>query len=170
MSFVGPSGQQMNIFLEVANVPRSRVRCTNCVWEFTEYTKPTAEEIARDHDDLVGEILTCDPEVIGLVGAYAVAVVLRREPEMDRLHGVPIRVDALFGNELPRDGGWVCLPIIHPASVLHSPDSAPRVLDDFLQLGRYLDGEIAVREPDPYAGKEDYREVHGHELKRILGV
>src|SRR5580692_6741685 len=54
--FIGISGQYMDTFLSAANVPRSTVRVTNLVWEFTEYSKPTAEEIARDHDDLVAEI------------------------------------------------------------------------------------------------------------------
>jgi uracil-DNA glycosylase len=170
IGFIGISGRQMDVFLEAANVPRPTVRVTNCVWEFTEYSKPTAEEIARDHDDLVNEILTCNPEVIGLVGAYAVSVVLHRDGEMDRIHGCPIRVPALFGDELPRDGGWVCLPIMHPASCIHAPESSPRVLDDFLTLGKLLDGEITVREDDPYLGHEDYRELNARDLRKILGV
>src|SRR5271170_6879445 len=51
--FIGISGRHMDNFLMAANVPRNTIRVTNLVWEFTEYSKPTAEEIARDHDDLV---------------------------------------------------------------------------------------------------------------------
>lgn len=157
--FVGISGRYMDTFLYAANVERSSVFVTNCVMEHTEYTKPTREELDRDHGDLVAEILACDPEIIGLVGAYAVEEVLHREKaEMEKVHGVPIRVPALFGGELPRDGGWLCLPILHPAGAFHSPETAGRILDDFLQLGRLRDHEITVREdefPDP-----DYRVVH----------
>jgi len=167
-NFIGVSGKYMNTFLEAANVPRSTVRCTNCVWEFTEYSKPTAEEIARDHPDLVAEILSCNPEVIGLIGAYAVSVVLKRESELGKLHGVPMWVPSLFGDELPREQGWVVLPITHPASCFHQPDTAPIVLDDFLSLGKLLDGEIQVREEDPFKGHEDYRVVTAKDLARLL--
>jgi uracil-DNA glycosylase family 4 len=161
--FIGISGRWMDVFLDAANVPRDTVRVTNLVWEFTEYTKPTAEEIARDHDDLVAEILSCNPEIIGLVGGWSVEHILMCDPEMEKCHGVPMRVPSLFGDELPREGGWVVIPILHPAGAVHSPESSPKILDDFLQLGRLLDGEIVVQEPDPYLGHEDYREFYGDE-------
>ncbi len=153
----------MDNFLLAANVPRDTVRVTNLVWEFTEYTKPTTEEIARDHADLVDEILSCNPYIIGLVGGWAVEHVLLRPPEMEKCHGIPIWVPALFGDELPRKGGWIVIPLLHPAGAVHAPDSTPRILDDYLQLGRLLDGEITVRESDPYLNCEDYREFYGDE-------
>lgn len=159
--FIGISGRWMDTFLEAANVPRATIRCTNLVWEFTEYSKPTAEEIARDHDDLVAEILSCNPVIIGLVGGWAVEHVLLREPEMEKTHGIPIHVPSLFGDELYRDGGWTVIPLLHPAGAVHASEAAPKILDDYLQLGRLLDGEITVRETDPYLNHEDYRESHG---------
>ena len=163
--FVGPSGQYLNRFLEVAGLSRSEVFCTNLVREFTDFSKPTAAEIARDHQDLVDELLSVNPEIVGLVGAYAVEHILAKsKADMDRTHGCPIKVDALFGGELPRKGGWIVMPILHPANALHNPDSMPALLDDFLQLGRLADGEITIREDDPYAGHEDYRDFYGDEL------
>src|ERR1017187_9927500 len=70
--FIGISGRWLSVFLEVSNVPRSGCRINNLVSTFTEYSKPTKEEIDRDHDALVADILDCNPEVIGLVGGWAV--------------------------------------------------------------------------------------------------
>jgi len=167
--FVGKSGRYLDQFLIAANVDRDQLYITNLVKEFTEYSKPTPQEIDRDHGELVGEILDCNPEVIGLVGAWSTEhVLMNGEVDMDRMHGTPIRVDSLFGGELARDQGYVILPMLHPAGAVHAPDSAPRILEDVLQLGRLLDGEIGVREIDPYLGKEDYRVVGIRELKSIL--
>lgn len=157
--FIGPAGQYLDVCLAAANIDRKSIYLTNLVKEFTGYSKPTRAEIDRDHEELVTEILLCQPEVIGLVGGWAVEHVLNVEhAEMERVHGVPVHVDALFGGELPRDGGWTVIPLLHPAGATHSPDSLPLILDDVLQLGRLLDHEIAVREDDPYASREDYKD------------
>lgn len=157
--FVGPAGRYLDICLSAANIERKGIYVTNLVKEFTEYSKPTRAEIDRDHDELVAEILLCEPEVIGLVGGWSVEHVLGVEhAEMEKVHGVPRKVDALFGRELPRDGGWIVMPLLHPAGATHSPDSLPLILSDVLELGRLLDYEIHVREDDPYAGHEDYRD------------
>ncbi len=133
---------------------------TNCVREFTEYSKPTRAELERDKPDLIQDIEECDPDMIGLVGGWAVEWVLNRQKaEMEKIHGVPIRVTELFGGELA--GDWVVLPILHPAGAAHSPDSLPLILDDILTLGRLIDGEITAQEPDPYRDREDYRIVTG---------
>jgi len=159
LPFIGPAGKYLDICLAAANIERSQCRINNLVSTFAGYGKPTKAEIDRDHDALVADILECDPEVIGLVGGWSVEHVLGVEhAEMEKVHGVPQRVPALFGGELPRDGGWTVLPLLHPAGATHSPDSLPLILDDILQLGRLLDHEIAVRESDPFAGREDYRD------------
>src|ERR1700675_186754 len=110
--FVGPAGRYLSVFLEAANVERKEIYITNLVKEFTEYSKPTAEEISRDHDDLVAEILSCDPEIIGLVGGWAVEHILFCAPEMEKTHGIPIHVQSLFGTELCRAGGWTVIPLL----------------------------------------------------------
>lgn len=160
--FIGPAGQYLDICLAAANIKRSELFLTNLVKEFTDYSKPTRAEIDRDHEELVTEILLCDPEVIGLVGGYAVEHVLGVEhAEIEKVHGVPVHVEALFGGELTRDGGYTVIPLLHPAGATHAPDTLPMILDDVLQLGRLLDHEIHVRESDPYAGREDYRDYEG---------
>lgn len=168
LPFVGISGKYLSIFMDAANVNRADCRINNLVSTFTEYSKPTREEMDRDHDALVEDILACDPDVIGLVGGYAVAEVLKCAPEMDKRHGVARHVDALFGGEVSRDRGWMCLPILHPANCIHSPESMPNVLDDFLTLGKLLDGEMGVLGDDPYAGREDYRPVTVNDLSSLL--
>ena len=167
--FVGPSGQILNTYLYAAGIERESIFVTNCVKEFTNYTKPTADELERDKPELMGEILSTAPEVIGLVGAYAVTHVLGWDKaDMDRRHGVAIRVPSLFGGELEREGGWVVVPVYHPANVIYSADMAPSVLDDYLRLGMLLDGEIEPMPDDIPDDQLDYRVVTADDLDGIL--
>src|ERR1700690_2479059 len=170
LPFIGISGKYLDIFLQAAAIERSSLYITNLVKEFTEYSKPTPEEITRDHDELYYEILHCEPEIIGLVGGWAVENVLgRAKADMDRTHGVPVRVYELFGGELESGTGWVVMPIYPPANCVHRPETAAQVLDDFLSLGKFLDKELTVLEDDPYEGQEDYQDFHGDE-KDIIDV
>ena len=167
--FVGPAGAYLDVCLTAANIDRKSIYVTNLVKEFTGYSKPTRAEIDRDHEELVSEILCCAPEVIGLVGGWAIENVLFREKaEIERIHGCPFRMPSLFGDELPCEGGWVIVPILHPANAVHSSESMPHILNDFLVLGQLLDGEIGIPEDDPYVGKEDYRVVNAKSLAKIL--
>jgi uracil-DNA glycosylase len=164
--FVGISGKYLNLCLEASAIDRSTLYVTNLCKSFLHYLKPTVADIAADHDELVSEIHACSPEIIVLIGAYSVENVLARDKsELDKCHGVPIRVSELFGGELKWDG--IILPMIHPASAHHSPESLPLILDDVLTLGKLLDGEI---EPviDQFVGDPDYRIVNARELSTIL--
>jgi DNA polymerase len=179
--FCGISGTYLNQFLTIANVPRDTIFVTNCVFEFTDYTKPTSEELERDLPDLIQEVLACDPLIIGLVGTWAIEWVLREgKVDLGKCHGVPKLVTELFGGEVTYSsltssragakgdrGGWLILPMLHPANCVYSPDQMPMILDDCLQLGRLNDGEIDVV-VDEWAGKEDYRIVNANDLDELL--
>jgi uracil-DNA glycosylase family 4 len=178
--FVGPSGMYLDTCLNVANLSRASIYITNLVKTFNQYGKPTPSDIAADHDELVQEILTHDPRVIGLVGGWSVEAVLGREhAEMEKVHGVPLLVRELFGGELTFSSlvsartedvgavdGWLVLPMMHPANCIYSPEVMGAVLDDFLRLAQLLDGEIGpvvdeIAEPD-------YRVLDAGELRRML--
>jgi DNA polymerase I-like protein with 3'-5' exonuclease and polymerase domains len=138
---------------------------TNLVHTFRDYQKPTAADIAEDHDELVAEIIACAPEIIGLVGGWSVEWVLSRpKAEMEKVHGVPIRVNELFGGELSWSG--IVLPVLHPAGAIHSPDSLTMILDDMLTLGKLLDGELSIIEDT--VGETDYRIVDATGLSTVL--
>lgn len=171
--FCGPSGHVLDTYLTAAAVDRSQIFVTNCVKEFTEYSKPTAAELARDKPELIQEILLCEPQVIGLVGAYAVRHVLGwADADMDRRHGIPMRVKSLFNGDdfgASSDGdGWVVMPLLHPANVIHAPEMSPTVLDDYLRLGMLLDGEIEPVGEDIPDEQLDYRVVNAVDLVDIL--
>ncbi len=172
--FCGPAGHVLDTYLSAAAIDRSQLYITNCVKEFTSYTKPTKEELDRDKPELIQEIMLCEPEIIGLVGAYAVSHVLGWEKaDMDRRHGIPIRVDRLFGGgqQVGEDTGnnyWIVMPLYHPAQVLHAPEMSPTVLDDYLRLGMLLDGEIEPMGADIPDNQLDYRVVTERDLVAIL--
>jgi DNA polymerase len=164
--FIGISGKYLDLCLSAANIDRSTLYITNLVKSFLNYQKPTAADIAADHYELKLEIVACAPEVIVLIGAWSVENVLARDKsELDKCHGVPARVTELLGGELT--GDWIVLPMIHPASAAHSPESLPIILDDVLTLGKLLDGEINPI-VDEATDKLDYRIVNARELDRIL--
>lgn len=167
--FVGISGKYLDLCLQAADIDRSTLYVTNLVKSYRDYQKPTVQDIADDHDELAKEITDCAPKVIVLIGAWAVENVLFRKPELDKCHGVPVRETQLFGGSPwgGLDGDWIILPVIHPASAAHSPDSLNLVLDDIRTLGMLLDGEI---EPvaDAVTGDLDYRLVKARELDAIL--
>lgn len=136
----------MDTMLTAANLDRKQIYVTNLVKDFRDYAKPTAEEISEEMPILLEELERVQPEVVGLLGTFAVETLLHRErAEMERTHGVPVR----------SGDGRVYIPIYHPAAALHSPDTMATVLDDFLRLGQLLDGEIQVRE-DEWLGRETY--------------
>jgi uracil-DNA glycosylase family 4 len=169
--FVGPSGHVLDTYLSAAAVDRSQVYVTNCVKNFTDYGKPTAAELERDKPELIQEILLCEPEIIGLVGAYAVTHVLGWEKsDMDRRHGIPMRVQSLFGGGevTGGDNGWIVIPLYHPAQVIHAPEMSPTVLDDYLRLGMLLDGEIEPVADDIPEEQLDYRVVTAADLDAVL--
>lgn len=185
--FIGPSGRALNTCLEVAGLNRSEIYITNLVKTFNQYGKPTREDIARDHDELVQEIIECDPEVIALVGGWAVEGVLGmpwgEKAPMEKWHGVPRRCMSLFGGELEfcdltstrsigtegdgddggdngddgNGGGWLVIPTYHPANTIYSPDMWGAVLDDILRVAMLLAGEI-------HAVVDDWDEAAGGKL------
>lgn len=179
--FTGPSGQYLDICLNCAGIDRSSIYLTNLVKDFRFGAKPSQSELARDHDELIGEILDHDPEIIGLVGGWSVEEVLRIEKaEMDKSHGVAKRVMELFGGEIifssltsaradtDIDSGWIVIPLLHSSQANYSPESLPLIVDDYITLGKLLDGEIEIVS-DEYTGREDYRIVSGgNEIGNIL--
>jgi uracil-DNA glycosylase len=165
--FIGISGKYLDLCLNCANIDRSTLYVTNLVKSFLAYQKPTLGDVLADHEELRSEIVACAPEVIVLIGAYAVEYVLDRDKsELDKCHGVPVRVTELFGGELQWNG--IILPMLHPASAHYSPESLPLILDDVLTLGKLLDGEITPVQDEITDDALDYRIVNAKELAAIL--
>lgn len=156
--FVGPAGEMLDTLLAAANLDRKQIYITNLVKTFAEYGKPTAADVEEWGPELYAEIDEVSPEIIGLLGTYAVEFLLQRDrAEMERTHGVPVRwIDS-------REREIVVVPIYHPAAALYTPETMSAVLDDFLRLAQLADGELAVRE-DLYAGKEDYQRTDRHSI------
>lgn len=160
--FIGLTGSMVSeIYLPLAGMKREEVYITNLVKEFTEYGKPTQEEIDRDSDELNSEFIAVAPIVVGLLGTYAVEAVLSGErAELERVHGIPTRI--------PNDP-CIYLPMYHPAAALYSVETMPHIIEDFKVLARLAKGEYDwLSREDQWAGREIYRslecdsvDVHG---------
>jgi len=146
--FVGPAGQLLDTLLTAANLDRKHIYITNLVKDFRDYEKPTQEDIERELPELLEELDRVNPEIVGLLGTFAVEALLHRtRADMERTHGVPER----------NGDGRIYVPVYHPAAGLYNADVMSNVLDDFLRLGQLADGEIQVRE-DEWLGRENYEQ------------
>jgi len=131
--FVGKTGRELDeTYLPLAGLDRSDIRVCNAVrcWADNNRT-PTEKEVfscAAHH--LPEEIQETEPEIVILMGSSACRMV--PEIRLDMMHGIPQRVDDLFGWS-----GW-CLPMYHPAMGLHESRWMTQLLEDWERLKGWI--------------------------------
>lgn len=135
--FVGPAGKELNRYLLMqAGLRRDQCYITNLVKYQTNENNddPTVEDIARDEHFLLEELAAVRPELIITVGKVATQYFLG-DIEMEFVYGIPQKSEK-----------WpdvTIMPCIHPAAGLHQADRFSQlVFASFLQLGKYLRGEL----------------------------
>lgn len=140
--FAGDTGKELDgLYLPLAGLDREDVRITNTVKcrLGDSNDKPTPEQVrscALHH--LPGEIAECRPKVIVLLGATACSLVPK--VELDKDHGIPVRVEAGEVEYFGQWSGWVW-PSYHPASALHDTGMMIPLLDDFERLRKWRRGK-----------------------------
>lgn len=154
--FIGLAGKYLNITLDRVGLKREEIYVTNLVKTYSDYGKPTAEEIGRDADELAAEILAVRPSIIGLLGTFAVEFMLSKEKaSLERTHGIATRIGGQRGNT-------VYLPMFHPATIIYDVSAWPHVLRDFEELARLqrelVDTQQLQLREDNWAGREMYNE------------
>lgn len=136
--FVGPSGEMLNDYLLAAGIDRSTCYATNTVRTYSE-DDPTDDEIERDKPVLKQELLQCRPRYIGLLGKFAVKVMLPAVLDYDQYWGHGL----MFMCKMP--WGWVRLmPLYHPAAGMHQTSIQGATAWDFEQFGRMVRGESVL--------------------------
>lgn len=157
--FCGPAGEELNdtYLLFKAGIKREDVRITNACkcWEENNKAPTLAELTACSRYFLVEEIAACHPEVIVLLGATACKLLtisgcIPKDIKLDTYHGRPIWVKEFMGVYT----GWVWLSY-HPALGMHSTDKMTPMLEDFENLGLWLDG--VWQPPKPVKRVKQYR-------------
>jgi uracil-DNA glycosylase len=129
LPFVGVAGQLLDRMFAAIGLSRaspdanSALYITNAVpWRPPGNREPTVEELAMLRPFLVRHVELADPAVIVLLGNTACQAVLGRRGIM-RLRGH--WTDAI---------GRPCMPTLHPANLLRSPENKREVWSDLLEI------------------------------------
>lgn len=132
--FVGDAGQELNALLRLAGLRREDVFVSNLI----KCRPPRNRDPKQEEIDICSslwlraEIARTKPRLIVTLGRFASSYMLGRPATMEEIHGRPQRAS---------DGGPV-FPCYHPAAGLHNTRLLGAVREDFLNLGRYLRGQL----------------------------
>ncbi|MEO0563874.1 MAG: uracil-DNA glycosylase [Chloroflexota bacterium] len=122
--FVGRSGQYLNYLLNLINLDRSSVFITNVVKCRPPGNRdPEQGEIAACKTYLDRQVALIDPEVIVLVGRFAMARYFPASAKISKIHGEPKFMD-----------NRAFYPIYHPAAALRNPGLRRDMEADFKRL------------------------------------
>lgn len=133
--FVGPSGEMLNDYLLMAGIDRANCFVTNVVRTYSE-EPPSPEEIEADAPELGAELRQCRPTYIGLLGRWAVSVLLPSVPDFEMYWGHGLAFD------WRAPWGWCRLmPLYHPAAGMHRTSIQGATAWDFEQFGRMVRGD-----------------------------
>lgn len=178
--FIGKSGEEQSAYLARHHLSTHGWYLTNVVKEFVGDRPPSEDEIEHWAPELQSEVGKCNPKLIIAVGAISARYFLGSDASLEIVHGIPCRPGEF--DKTGNDGGLgpaarrapehsVILPIYHPALGFRDPDARSLIAWDYAQVAEHVRtikrGEIKVRQ-DPYAGREQYREVGGEELADLI--
>ncbi len=122
--FVGASGHLLDKMLSSLGWSRADVYITNVIpWRPLQNRTPTPQEIALFQPYLAQHIALVKPKVIGFLGGIAAKALLDTSTGILRLRG-----------QWHEYEGIPCLPMLHPAFLLRSPEQKRLAWRDWLQL------------------------------------
>jgi len=141
--FVGPSGELLDLMLQLVGIARGTVWITNAVnWRTMDKDRknraPTQAEINADAERLESEIRSHSPRLIYCLGATATKAVLGKSLSVEEIRGFPI---------------WsmkyecYCVTTYHPSAVLRDYMRFPEFHKDLRDHPRYLEMELGGVQP-----------------------
>ena len=133
--FVGASGAKLDILLEQAGLTRGEVYVTNLVKHRPPRNRnPYKREINACAHWLEDEMNRVKPSVVITLGAVA-GKHFKPDLSITREHGMPYET-----------GGFLLVPMYHPAAALHNPNLWPIALEDWAALrGRLQNKTVTPR-------------------------
>ena len=135
--FAGPSGIKLDILLEQASLSREEVYLTNLVKHRPPRNRnPYKREITACSEWLVGELNDVRPKVVITMGSVA-GKYFKPDLSLTREHGVPSEC-----------GGFLLVPMYHPAAALHNPNLWPVQLEDWSALRNKLNNKQVIPRTD----------------------
>ncbi|MBN2168801.1 MAG: uracil-DNA glycosylase [Actinobacteria bacterium] len=137
LPFVGPAGKLLDELLQSINLSRSQVYITNVVKCRPPGNRdPIPDEIEKCNRYLVKQIELIKPRILCALGRVAAGVILQKNVQITKLHGQKV--------EGP---GYFIVPALHPAAALRSSQSMAMIREDFENLRKYLDKDVAPPAP-----------------------
>ena len=155
--FIGKAGHELNNYLSMINIPRSRCYITNVLrCRPPRDRDPKPSEISACSHHLRDDVLMTQPRVIATLGGYATRWFLGNV-NMERVHGIPFPYDGIVKSTI--------VPIYHPAAGLHDSTNMSKILSDFQVLSQVIQGTLHPRQitsPTP-----QYSELTGEDVTVI---
>ena len=134
--FVGKAGKNLDEFLQLAGIDRSRLYVSNTV-KFrptkispagrTVNRPPTQEEIKLFLPWLKKEIALVSPRCVVTLGNVPLKALMDRKATVGDLHGRFIEAD-----------GYTLYPMYHPASLIYNPSLREAYEADVVRLGEWI--------------------------------
>lgn len=175
--FAGPSGQALSWYLNRHGLTLSQFYLDNVIQLYQDSNPdPTPQQIEEWTPHLLSTIERVRPKVILPVGRFATRFFLGDSADMDSCWGI-IHEGGEFDPDPKRKErarGAVVIPSYHPAYALRQTDAMTLVdvaigrAADVIRLVRGGRRDLVRFRRDAYAGREDYRDVTGAELREHL--
>lgn len=129
--FVGPSGRNLDVFLEQCGLSRDKVSVTNTILCYTEKNRePTDAEVVFCHKWLNRVLQVAEPEIIFTFGALALAQFLP-DLRIGKVHG------QVFDFQ-----GYKIVACYHPGAQLHNPNLRPIMEEDAKKISDFIGGML----------------------------
>ena len=132
--FVGASGREQDLFLNLNGLHRAGTYITNLVKSYDpDNTDPTPADIREWEPVLLQELRDVQPQFVLSVGRFATRWFLGNV-DMEAVHGTPRRSEKT---------GACVIPCYHPAFGLYDPDAKGLVYYDYSQAAKIIKGKIS---------------------------
>jgi len=140
--FIGKSGQELNkVYIPASGLCREQCLVTNAVQCAHETNETPADEQIRvcSQHHLPQLIEQCKPELIVLVGGSAHKLLSSEKLPLDTVHGFPRQLG------FPHRQWYVST--YHPARALRDTKYMAHILNDWRNIGRFLNGDYTPPTP-----------------------
>ena len=172
--FAGKSGEEQKWYLSPYRINPDHWYMTNVVKTYLEGNPdPTPELILEWTPELIREVHACNPQLIIAVGRFAIQWFLGDRADLDSCHNIPHKPGAFDPSRASRSPqNSIILPVYHPAAGFYKAKVRPLIQEDYRVVASTIKklqaGETIEFRHDPYAGREDYRDVTGKQLESAL--